>query len=245
VYQFTRVPYGFRNSLSVFIRALQSVLGTDTSEYALHYVDDLVVFSKTFDEHLEHFDSVFKKLTTAGFTMNLSKCDFCKPEITFLSHIVSRNSLRPDPHRNEAILIYPAPRNQKQQKKFLGVCNFHQRFIVNYAEYVAPLLQLLRKNTPRKWSAEMQEAFVTLRDKFANTIHLVHPNEDLPYIINMDANAKALGGFIATRPRRKYEYSVYCFPSIDSNRTALHNVRTRIARDHFCFGKVQDLHLRT
>ena len=76
VYQFTRVPYGFRNSLSAFIRALQSVLGADTNEYALHCVDDPLVFSKSFDEHLEHLDSVFRKLTTAGFTMNLSKCDF-------------------------------------------------------------------------------------------------------------------------------------------------------------------------
>jgi len=86
VYQFTGVKYGFRNSLSAFIRTLQSVLGTDTSEYALHYVDDLVVFSKTFDEHLDHLDSVFRKLTTAGFTMNLRKCNFCKPEIKYLSH---------------------------------------------------------------------------------------------------------------------------------------------------------------
>ena len=111
VYQFTRVPYGFRNSLSAFIRALQTVLGNDTSEYALHYVDDLVIFSKTFEEHMEHLDYVFGKLTAAGFTLNLGKCNFCKPEIIFLSHVISRNSLRPDPQRIEAILNYPAPRN--------------------------------------------------------------------------------------------------------------------------------------
>jgi hypothetical protein len=83
VYQLTRVPYGFRDSLSVFIRALQSVLGNGTSEYALHYVDDLVIFSKTFEEHLEPLDSVFGKLTAAGFTLHLGKCNFCKPEIKF------------------------------------------------------------------------------------------------------------------------------------------------------------------
>jgi len=84
------------------------------------------------------------------------------------------------------------------------VCNFHQRFIVNYAEYVAPLLQLLqllRKNTPWKWSAEMQEAFLTLRGEFANTIHLVHPDEDLPYIINTDASAKAIGAVLLQQDR--------------------------------------------
>ena len=76
------------------------------------------------------------------------------------------------------------------------MCNFHQRFIVNYVEYVAPLLQLLRKNTPWKWSAEMQEAFESLRDRFANTIHLVQPNENLPYIINADARARAIGAVL-------------------------------------------------
>lgn len=140
---------------------------------------------------------MFGKLTAAGFTLNLGKCNFCKPEIIFLSHVISRNSLRPDPQRIEAILNYPAPRNQKHLKKFLGVCNFHQRFIVNYADYVAPLLQLLRKNTPCKWSAEMQEAFEALRDKFANTIHLVHPDESLPYTINTDASAKAIGAVLS------------------------------------------------
>jgi len=196
VYQFTRVPYGFRNSLSAFIRALQSVLGADTSEYALHYVDDLVVFSKTFEEHLEHLDKVLRKLITAGFTINLSKCNFCKQKIKFLSHVISKDSLRPDPYRIEAILNYPAPRNQKQLKRFLGVCNFHQRFIVNYAEYVAPLLQLLRKDTPWKWSDEMQEAFESLRDRFANIIHLVQPDENVPYIINTDASARAIGAVL-------------------------------------------------
>jgi len=201
VYQFIHVPYSFRNSLSALIWALQSVLRADTSEYALHYVDDLVVFSKTFDEHLEHLDSVFRKLTTAGFTINLGKCNFCKLEIKFLSHIISRNSLRPDPHRIEVILNYQAPRNQKQLKKFLGACNFHQRFIVNSEEYVAPLLQLLCKNTPWKWSAEMQEAFVTLTDKSVSTIHLVHPDENLLYIINTDGSAKAIGTVLLQQDR--------------------------------------------
>jgi len=175
--------------------------GADTREYALHYVDVVVVFSKTFEEHLEHLDSVFRKLTTTGFTMNIGKCNFCKPEIKFLSHIFSRNSLRPDPQRIPAILNYPAPRNHKQLTKFLGMRNFHQRFIVNYAEHVAPLLQLFRKNSPWKWSAEMQEAFVTLREKFASTIHLVHLDGNLPYIINTDASMKAIGAVLLQQDR--------------------------------------------
>jgi hypothetical protein len=73
------------------------------------------------------------KLTTAGFTINLDKCSFCKEEVKFLEHVLSRTQLKADPQRIKAILSYPAPRNQKQLMKFLGTCNYHHRFIVNYA----------------------------------------------------------------------------------------------------------------
>jgi ribonuclease HI len=77
------------------------------------------------------------------------------------------------------------------------VCNFHQRFIVNYAESVAPLIQLLRKNIPWSWSTEMQKTSETLRNKFANSIHLVQPDENLPYIVNTDASARAIGAVLS------------------------------------------------
>ena len=79
------------------------------------------------------------KLTTAGFTINIDKCDFCKQEIKILGHVVSDKKVKVDQERIAAILNYPAPRNQKQLRQFLGTCNYHHRFIVNYADYIAPL----------------------------------------------------------------------------------------------------------
>jgi hypothetical protein len=88
------------------------------------------------------------------------------------------------------------PKNQKQLRKFLGVCNFHQQFIINYASYVEPLLVLLRKGNKWRWSPTLQTAFETLRDKFADSIHLVHPDIKKGYIINTDASGKAIGGVL-------------------------------------------------
>jgi len=139
---------------------------------------------------------VLHKLTTAGFTINAFKCNFCKPEIKFLGHIICDKTVKADPGRVEAILRYPVPKNQKQLRKFLGVCNFHQQFIVNYASYVEPLLVLLRKGNKWSWSATLQNAFETLRAKFAESIHLVHPDEKKDYIINTDASGKAIGGVL-------------------------------------------------
>jgi hypothetical protein len=197
VYQFTRVPYGYKNSLSAFIRALQKVLGDEKN--VITYVDDIVLHSSGFDDHLATLESVLCKLTSAGFTINASKCHFCRPEIKFLGYIICDRTLRPDPRRIQAILSYPPPKNQKQLRKFLGICNFHHQFIVNYSQYIAPLLTLLRKGSKWSWSSEMQKAFEELREKFAHSIYLVQPDDSQDYIINTDASVKAIGAVLMQR----------------------------------------------
>jgi len=113
VYQFTTVPYGFKNSLAEFIRAVERVLGDCVlNNNLVMYVNDLLIHSSTFTEHLHHIDLVFDKLTSAGFTVNTTKCQFCKPEIKFLGHIISDKGVKADNERIEAILTYPVPKNQ-------------------------------------------------------------------------------------------------------------------------------------
>jgi hypothetical protein len=154
------------------MRALQAVLGDKTCGYVINYVDDILIFSRSFDQHTDHLDTVLNKLTSPEFIINARKCNFCKPEIKCLGHVVSRGKLMPDPQRIEAVLNYPAPRNQKQLRRFLGVCDFHQRFIINYARYsyISPLLVLFQKQSKWKWYTEMQSAFETLRKRFYNLL---------------------------------------------------------------------------
>ena len=114
VYQFTSVPYGLKNSLSAFIRALETVLDDDVvNDHVITCVDDLLIHSSSFYDHLEHLDRVLHKLTTADFTIIASKCNFYKPEIKFLGHIICDETVKADPERTEAILKYPVPKNQK------------------------------------------------------------------------------------------------------------------------------------
>ena len=109
-------------------------MGDDVvNDHMITYVDDLLVHSASFSDHLDHLDRVFHNLTAGGFTINASKCNFCKPEIKFIGHIICDKTVKADPERIEAILRYPVPKNKKQMRKFLGVCNFHQPFILNYA----------------------------------------------------------------------------------------------------------------
>ena len=160
------------------------------------YVDDLLIHSPTFTEHLHHIDLVLDKLTSAEFTVNAAKCQFCKPEIKFLGHIISEEGVKADCERIEAILRYPVPKNQGQLRKFLGICNFHQQFVLNYSTYVEPLLILLRKGNKWRWTDALQQAFETLKAKLAHSIQLIHPDEQSGWIINSDASGHAIGAVL-------------------------------------------------
>jgi hypothetical protein len=94
VYQYTRTQYGFRNSLSAFVRALKLALGGETDEFVVFYVDDVLVFFRSFQEHLRHLDVVLGKLARAGFTLNATKCRYCQKEIRFLGHRIDRRGYR-------------------------------------------------------------------------------------------------------------------------------------------------------
>lgn len=104
-----------------------------------------MVFSRNFQEHVQHLDTMLGRLTTGGVTINASKYKFCQTKISFLSHEISQTGISEHPKRTAAILNYPVPKNQRELRQFLGTCNFHHRFIVNYSPYVATLLSLMKK----------------------------------------------------------------------------------------------------
>jgi hypothetical protein len=120
--------------------------------------------------------------------LNINKCNFCRKEVKFLGHIINETGVLADPERIEAILKYPIPRNCKQLRQFLGICNFHSRFIVGYANYAAPLYSLLKQGIKWEWTSELQESFSKLRESFAYSIQLVHPSHEKPYEIYTDAS---------------------------------------------------------
>ena len=167
------------------------------------YEDDVVVHSGCFEDHLRHLDTVLEKLTTARFIIYANKCSFCKPQSTFLGHVISSETLMPDMDRIEAIFSYPPPRNQKQLRRFLAICNFHQQFIPKYAYFVSPLLILLEKGHKWKWTSDLQKAFELLRDRFVHSIELVHPDSESEYVIYTDASARAIGGVLMQKDKEE------------------------------------------
>jgi hypothetical protein len=176
-------------------RALETVLGDDVlKDHVVTYVDDLLIHSSSFSEHLDQLDPFYRSWQQQVSLLTLPNItNFSTQEINFLEHIVCDKTVKVGRERILAILRYPVPKNQKRLRKCLSVCNFHQMFNINYTSYVEQLLILLRKGNKWGWSSTLQNVFETLRAKFADSIHLVHPDDKKAYIINTDGSGKAIG----------------------------------------------------
>ncbi|KAK3084626.1 hypothetical protein FSP39_016530 [Pinctada imbricata] len=193
VYQFKRLPFGLMNSpisfQALMTRVLQSLLWTT----ALVYIDDVIIFSKSFSQHLRDLELVFIKLREAKLTLQPTKCNFACSEVKYLGHIIGKDGIRVDPDKTQAIDSFPTPKSVKQVKSFLGVCNYYRKFIQGYAKMVTPLTSLTRKDTKFQWGPDQHHAFIALKQKLTSAPILVYPDFQKQFIISTDASDTAIG----------------------------------------------------
>lgn len=191
-YVWCRTPFGLRNSGASLIRAVEEIFKDDFKRGIMIYVDDILCAAETFQEHLEQLEYVFSKLEKAGFTIKLSKSKFGRTDIQFLGHIISQDGIRPDNNKMQAIREYPVPRNLKQLRGFLGLCNYYNKFCENYAESTEPLLTLLRGKVKWKWEPHHQAAFEKVKEKFLTSVMISHPDFRNQMILQTDASDNAI-----------------------------------------------------
>src|SRR5262249_53863141 len=142
----------------------------------LVYLDDIIIYSSTFEDHLQHLNEVFQRLRSAELVAKLSKCEFCCPELVFLGHTVSARGVAPDPSKISAIQALKQPTDITTLRKFLGLTGYYRRFVNNYSKIGAPLFKLLKKNIPFKWEHAQEEAFKQLKENLTSAPILGYPN---------------------------------------------------------------------
>jgi transposase InsO family protein len=169
LYQFNRMPFGYRNGPAVFQRVMQNVLAPFLWIFALVYIDDIVIYSKTFEEHLTHLDSVFKAVDNSGITLSPKKCHLGYQSLKLLGQKVSRLGLSTHKEKVDAIVNLDSPQNVKELQTFLGMMVYFSSYIPFYAWIVAPLFQLLKKETPWSWNEVQQEAFELSKQALVNS----------------------------------------------------------------------------
>ena len=197
LYEFNVLPFGLCNAGATFQRLMQLALSGLTWEQVLVYIDDLIVHSKSFEEHLSHLKQVFDKLAAAGLKMSPKKCDFFRREVVFLGHIVSEEGVRTDPSKIAAVYEWPQPTKLKEVQAFLGLCGYYRKFIRGFSAIAQPLYRLTQKDQKFIWEDDCQEAFDTLKTAMTSTPILAYPRSEGSFVLDTDASNCAVGAVLS------------------------------------------------
>jgi hypothetical protein len=158
----------------------------------LVFFDDILIYRKSWEDHIKHVDKVLQILENNQLYVKRSKCSFGKQEVEYLGHIVSREGVKVDPQKIQAITKWPIPKNIKSLRGFLGLTRYYQKFVKNYACIAGPLTSLLKKNS-FVWNEEATLAFSLLKDVMSSTLVLETPNFGKTFIVECDASRQGIG----------------------------------------------------
>ncbi|CAB0040089.1 unnamed protein product [Trichogramma brassicae] len=196
LWHYTRMPFGLCNAPRTFQRLIDSLFGPEFEPNIFGYLDDIIVATDTFEEHLQWLEVVLSKLREAGLSVNRKKCEFCCQRLTYLGFVLDAEGLRPDPERVAPVLNCKPPRNLKELRSFLGCISWYSRFIRMESSVKVPLLKLTKKNAPWLWGPEQSEAFESLKRALISSPVLARPDFSKPFKVQSDASAYAIGAVL-------------------------------------------------
>ena len=196
-YEFNVTPYGLSNAGATYQRMIDICLSGLPPDRVLAYMDDIVIFSKTFAEHKLMLEKVFQCLLKAGVTLKISKCNFANNVVDFLGYELSEKGVKPQKRLTEAIRTFSTPQNRKEVRRFLGLAGFYRRFIPDFANISRPLNALTSDNVLFKWTNDCELAFNSLKDKLSSEPVLSFPRIGEPFVVEVDASDYAVGGVLS------------------------------------------------
>ena len=204
-YEANRMPFGLTNAPATFQRLMERCVGDLNLKTCLVYLDDVIVFSRTFEEHLERLQSVFSRLHEHGLKLKPSKCHLFRTSVKYLGHVISEDGVETDPDKITALKNWPTPTNHQEVRSFLGFAGYYRRFIAGYSKIAKPLHALtvglpakrkhMHHQKPPKfsWTPECQKAFGTLIDHLTSAPALAYADFTQPFILHTDASITGLG----------------------------------------------------
>ena len=198
LFQYKVMPFGMKNSGATFQRMIDIVL-TGCADYARGYLDDIVIFSETWDDHMTHLTEVLTRLQNAGLTAKPSKCHFAMPKAQYLGYVIGKGEIEPQDSKIESMEQFPLPDTKSKLKSFLGLTGYYSKFVPNYANIAAPLTDMTRKRVTNKlkWTTTSKQAFDQLKAKLVSAPILQAPNFELAFVLQTDASDYGIGAVLA------------------------------------------------
>ena len=196
-YQYEVMPFGLTGGPSSWQRYMNEILFRYLNRFCVVYLDDILIYSDTLEEHHKHVRAVLQELQAAGLQVDIDKTEFHVSETRFLGVIVGINGLRMDPQKIDAIVQWPVPKTLKQVQSFIGFCNFYRRFIAEFAKIVGPLTALSKKDKLFLWDEACQQAFDTLKARVSSAPILAHFDSSKEAVLEVDSSDFVTGGILS------------------------------------------------
>ena len=196
-FQWTCLPFGLKTSPAIFQRILASIIRNHKlSNFTVNFIDDILVFSQTFNEHIKHLSLLLEAISKEGFRLKFSKCTFAQDSVKYLGHIIKDNTVTPLKDNLIAIKDFPVPKTKKNIRQFLGKINFYGKYIPNISIILDPLHNLLRKDQKFNWTEKCQETFDIIKKLLCSKPILEIFDPDLPIHIYTDASIQGIGAIL-------------------------------------------------
>ena len=209
LFEYNVMPFGLCNAPATFERLMETVLSGLHWQKCLIYLDDIIIYGKTFNEMISNLDTVLQRFEKAGLKLKPQKCQLFQKEVEFLGHVINEHGVNTDAKKIECIADWPIPTSVKEVRSFLCLCSYYRRFIADYSHIAKPLTRLTEKNFKFNWIKECAEAFEKLKQMLITAPILAHPDFSKPFILDTDASDHAIGAVLSQKVDDKERVVAY------------------------------------
>lgn len=209
LFEFTVMPMGVSNGPATFARLMEKVLNGINWVHCLSYLDDIIIFSSTFEEHLSRLEEVFTRIRLAGLKLKPSKCTLAQPQVDFLGHVVSEHGISVNPKKTAAIDKLAPPTKVKEVRHFLGMTSYYRRYVKDFSTIAKPLYKLLEHDHKFVWDDACDAAFRELKRRLTSAPIMAYPCFELPFTLHTDASDYGLGAVLSQKQDNKERVIAY------------------------------------
>jgi hypothetical protein len=246
LYEWLVMPFGLTNAPSTFMRLMNHALRAFLGRFVVVYFDDILVYSKSLDEHIDHLHCVLTVLRKEKLYANLKKCSFCLDKVVFLGFVVGAKGITVDEEKVKAIKEWPTPKSITEVRSFHGLASFYRRFVKDFSTLAAPLTEIVKKSVGFKWGSEQDRAFIEIKERLCGAPLLALPDFSKTFEIECDASGIGIGAVLMQEKRpiayfsEKLNGAVLNYPTYDKELYAL--VRALETWQHYLWPKEFVIH---